>query len=291
MEPEQIKLLALKLGKAEEEVRTLANWDRETWIRNLDQLSEQGFLRSNREDSLTQLIQQDRALTNKLVKLATEFQQATRLNNLDQASSLENSIRQNAELFGLFALLVVVFCLLLLWNIFRSLERNRQLQEQLKEEKARAEKLAAAKEEFLANMSHEIRTPMNAVIGFAEQLAGTRLNSQQKDMLNPIRQSANYLLALINDVLDYSKLDAGAFRLEQRNFRIQPVIEEVITTFAHAANKKGIRLQHRHLSRDPLPEILLGDPLRLRQMLFNLVGNAVKFTDKGSVEVRDLFRS
>lgn len=287
MNEEQVKRLALKLGRTDAEIDVFSDWTTETWISNMVEITSEDYLRQSRGEELKALIQRDQYLTEKLLGATRSYQNESLATEKRKSGNLDIMIEQNQDYLGLAALLVVVFCLLLLWNIFRSLDRNKQLQEQLEEEKARAEKLAAAKEEFLANMSHEIRTPMNAVIGFAEQLAGTRLNSRQLDMLNPIRQSANYLLALINDVLDYSKMDAGAFRLEQTNFRVIPVIQEVITTFAHSAQKKQIQL--RYVPNGELPEILLGDPLRLRQMLFNLVGNAVKFTEKGKIEVHASF--
>lgn len=286
---EQIKRLALKLGITEEEVSLFADWNAETWLSNMVAITSEDELQQSRGDGLDILMKRDQYLTGKLLKATRAYQNQSLAEEKGKRGNLDIMIEQNQDYLGLAALLVVVFCLLLLWNIFRSLDRNKQLQEQLEEEKARAEKLAAAKEEFLANMSHEIRTPMNAVIGFAEQLAGTRLDSKQKNMLNPIRQSANYLLALINDVLDYSKMDAGAFRLEQTNFRVVPVIQEVITTFAHSAQRKQVQL--RYVPNGELPEILLGDPLRLRQMLFNLVGNAVKFTEKGKIEVSTSFHA
>lgn len=279
----KFNLMVLKLGLSKKDVSPLANWTTEMWIENMSIISSQGYLSGQRNRALETLIEQDKALTKRFLEQARRFQGDVRLEPLDSEGTQPGVMETYRDYFGLFALLVVVLCLLLLWNIFRNLDRNRQLQEQLEEEKARAEKLAAAKEEFLANMSHEIRTPMNAVIGFAEQLARTRLNAKQQNMLNPIRQSANYLLALINDVLDYSKMDAGAFRLEETNFKVSSVIQEVITTFSHTAQKKKILLQY--IPDGDLPEVLLGDPLRLRQMLFNLVGNAVKFTEKGSVKL------
>ncbi|MEO0468823.1 MAG: ATP-binding protein [Bacteroidota bacterium] len=196
----------------------------------------------------------------------------------DDADAQANDTNQTIQIFGatvvgLISLLIVV--------IFQDIARNLRLRRNLQEEKARAESLAKAKEDFLANMSHEIRTPMNAVIGFAEQLDETRLSHQQRRLLTPIRNSANYLLALINDILDYSKLESGKFALEQLGFSLNGILTEVIDTFQLPARQKNIAL---HLEKDPmLPPFLKGDPLRLRQMLFNLLGNALKFTAKGSV--------
>ncbi|MEM9987743.1 MAG: ATP-binding protein, partial [Bacteroidota bacterium] len=133
-------------------------------------------------------------------------------------------------------------------------------------------------------MSHEIRTPMNAVIGFADQLHSTTLNRQQHRLLDPLRHSAGYLLALINDVLDYSKLESGDFPLEKVGLSPKDILKETEETFFEQAKAKGLALK---CMADPnLPPVVLGDPLRLKQMLFNLMSNALKFTESGSVVLR-----
>lgn len=159
--------------------------------------------------------------------------------------------------------------------------RNTRLQAKLRTERNKAQKLARTKEEFLANMSHEIRTPMNAIIGFTEQLANTSLSNNQNRYLNTIRHSADYLLALLNDVLDYSKLEAGKFQLERVGFKPATILAEVCEIFQNSAVEKG--LQFNLEKQNKLPDILVGDPLRLKQMLFNLLSNAIKFTPQGSV--------
>lgn len=174
--------------------------------------------------------------------------------------------------------------LFLIVVIFRDMTLNRRLQRRLSAAKAHAEKLAKAKEEFLANMSHEIRTPMNAIIGFTEQLSQTQLSKVQHTFLSPVRHSAQYLLALINDVLDYSKLESGKFTLEEIAFAPHHVLREVYETFRDRAENKGLEL--RLSPAENLPVVLIGDPLRLKQMLFNLINNAIKFTDQGHVELK-----
>ncbi|MDW3649645.1 MAG: ATP-binding protein [Bacteroidia bacterium] len=185
---------------------------------------------------------------------------------------------------ALFSLFVLTISTILLSVIFNDLNRNRELQERLRREKGRAEKLARVKEDFLANMSHEIRTPMNALMGFAGQLAETPLNQKQIKLLQPIQNSAKYLLALLNDVLDYSKLESQQFSLEKIGFKPLKVLNDVHTTFERVAAKKGIELEF-NIDKNS-PEVLIGDPIRLKQMLFNLVSNSLKFTEEGSVSVK-----
>ena len=183
-------------------------------------------------------------------------------------------------LFGLAALLLFAA---LLFIIFRDISRNQRLQRRLKQEKLRAEKLSRAKEEFLANMSHEIRTPMNAIIGFSEQLKGTQLGPKQHRFLDSVNHSAHHLLDLLNDVLDYSKLESGKFTLDSQTFLPERLFTECMDTFTHAAQRKGIQL---HLEKDAeIPKALVGDPLRLKQMIFNLLNNAIKFTEEGEVRL------
>ena len=140
-----------------------------------------------------------------------------------------------------------------------------------------------AKADFLATMSHEIRTPMNAVIGFAELLGKTPLNATQGEYVTAIRESGTHLLAVINDVLDYSKIEAGRIELDEKAFEVVPLVESCIKALSLAAEEKGLELGFLRL--DGTPQALFGDAPRLRQVLLNLLSNAVKFTEKGEITV------
>ena len=154
---------------------------------------------------------------------------------------------------------------------------------QLNMAKRDAQNANEVKSQFLANMSHELRTPLNGVLGFTRQLRKTQLNINQIDFLDTIESSANNLLRIINDILDFSKLDAGKMELEAIPFSLRDTINEVMTLLAPGIFDKGLEV---HLNVDArVPDELLGDPVRLKQVIVNLIGNATKFTKDGYVRL------
>ncbi|GAB4314311.1 MAG: hypothetical protein Kow00127_05550 [Bacteroidales bacterium] len=172
-------------------------------------------------------------------------------------------------------------------GILTDITGRKQYEKKLKKAKQEAERANKSKSEFLANMSHEIRTPMNAILGFAEALAGQVRDPGHKKMLDSILSSGNLLLALINDILDLSKIEAGKLVISPQPTDLAQILEEIKLIFSERMQAKGLDF-HLYVPVD-FPESLRLDEIRIRQIIINLVGNALKFTHKGYIELKAEF--
>ncbi|MCP4695601.1 MAG: response regulator [Gammaproteobacteria bacterium] len=168
-------------------------------------------------------------------------------------------------------------------GVNRDITERKKIEEEIKQVVQQERIANRAKSEFLACMSHEIRTPMNAIIGFTDLCLQTKLAMQQRDYLTKARCSADSLLGLINDILDFSKIEAGKLAIEHVPFELSAILDNLLSQMSSAAKAKGLAL--RVVAAPGIPAWLKGDPLRLQQILTNLVNNAIKFTDSGEIEV------
>jgi signal transduction histidine kinase/DNA-binding response OmpR family regulator len=248
--------------------------------------------RINEQESLTsaqlvarelRLTKRDNAIMIHIREVMEEIEQAEIQLSSSRTERVKEASEKTINTITTTLVITLILFAFLLSIIFNDISRSRKNREQLKLAKERAEKLARVKEEFLSNMSHEIRTPLNAIIGFTEQLEQSSLTGQQNKHLTRIKSSGDHLLRLINDILDYAKMESGRMELEQTGFKPEREVEEIFDLFESAAEKKGIRLSME--IEKSVPEVVLGDSVRFRQVLINLVNNSLKFTSEGGIHI------
>lgn len=230
-----------------------------------------------------QLLIADKRNMAKIQRMLTELEIEDKKRAGQNAIKISEAVQiTNAQIVAF----VVVICLLLLFmsvTILRYITRSNRYRKVLRKAKNEAESLAAAKEHFVATVSHEIRTPMNIISGFVEQLSQSELDEQQKDHLNTISSASSHLLSIINEVLDFTKLQSKKLVLEKSVFSPQKVIQEVCDSLLPLLNKSSLEL--RSEIDKSIPDAVNGDAYRLRQVLLNILGNSIKFTKKGGITV------
>lgn len=208
-----------------------------------------------------------------------------RQHNLERATiDLDNS-GQKAFTWGVITM-VAVLCLftVIFWFVLNRLKKQYELIGQLNESEKRIKEVMQVKENFLANMSHEIRTPMNAILGYTNILLRKNLDAETKLHVVTIQKSGENLLAIVNDILDISKIEAGMMRLEETAFNIHDLVHSIEIMFENKVRDKGLMLAV-HIDKS-ITASVTGDAVRLSQVLINLVGNAVKFTERGVIDIK-----
>lgn len=248
-------------------------------------MNEEDMIRESELRSLElALIIKDQRISSELdvVVEAMRKNDQRRLENEAYNAHLNISVANKQILVFFFVIFLLV--LTLGYFVLSYVNNNRKYKEALSKTNREAQELAKTKEVFLANISHEIRTPLNAISGFTEQLLQSDLSEEQKEQMNIIAKSSSYLLHLINDVLDYTKLQLREVRLENEAFAPQNLLNELQQLFQPEFEAKGIKLKIEWDKK--LPESLSGDMYRFRQVLLNLINNAMKFTEKGGVRLK-----
>lgn len=241
----------------------------------------------NIEEQLKQteleLITEDNQVTMQINALLDNFEEKELVSIDKTINEIKVKASKTNVQIAIVCIVISILILFLSYLIMNYVTKNNKYGKALKESKREAEKLAKAKQQFIANMSHEIRTPMNAIVGFAEQLDSGPLKKEQKEQLSTIRSSADHLMHLINEILDFSKLEHQKLYLEQIPMNPCHIVKDVKKYFDKAITDKQIEL---NISVDEnCPKSVIGDPFRLRQILLNLISNSIKFTDKGEINV------
>ncbi len=233
-----------------------------------------------KEFDLTKL---DAEIMSNIRRLMTEMEKYEAQNAKLREEKAASLSKRTTRVITIITVVTFILLLVMAYLILTYLTNAARLNEEMSEARDKAEKLAKAKEDFLATMSHEIRTPMNAILGFSEQLEKTKLDTRQKKYIDTIKNSTEYLLEVVNDILDHAKLESGRFSFEHVGFKPTEVVRTVVDSFRNMAQEKNLELSFN--VEGAIPEVLIGDPYRLKQVLFNLIGNAIKFTEEGQVEV------
>ena len=232
----------------------------------------------------SKLIEKDAIISDLIAKIIREVENkkaADLVKNTEKANMLAE---QTIERLSVYTISAVVLLLLTLFVLFVYLNKSRAMSRVLTSSREKAETLAKAKEQFAANVSHELRTPVNSIYGLAEQLRQKTLDPNSAEMVSVIFNSASHLRNIINDTLDFSKIQSQKLVLDKTGFSPEAVFTEVISLFKNEAIKKGIALVFQWEGEKP--KVLVGDSFRLKQMIINLVGNAIKFTEKGEVALK-----
>ncbi|MDD2528357.1 MAG: ATP-binding protein [Lentimicrobiaceae bacterium] len=199
----------------------------------------------------------------------------------EKANQVLNRLWETALILALASVLIMFIFILLIWQ---DLAKSAFYRRQLEHARILAERLLKVKELFLANMSHEIRTPITSIIGFSERMADTQLSAEQQDYLEYITASSDHLLGLVDDLLDYSRIESGKFSLESVSFNPALVLRQSFETLRPSGEKKGLMMNYSYEGGND--KMLVGDPLRLRQIVYNLLNNSIKFTESGSVSMK-----
>ncbi|QKG80875.1 ATP-binding protein [Tenuifilum thalassicum] len=250
-------------------------------LRNIryDQLHQKRML----DEKEKELLERNKAILSQIQLIISSIERQEQVEANLKSLSIQDVLNRSLLKVLLLGTITFIAMVILLAIIMRDISRNTLYNTYLLEAKQYAESLLRLKEQFLANMSHEIRSPLSAIIGITRQLSKTELNPRQQDYVGILQNSSDHLLSVINDILDYSKLETGKLRLEQRVFSPRKVVENVVKLFEAKATEKELNIL---VNVDAsIPEKMVGDDYRLQQVLINLVGNSIKFTNQGSIIV------
>ncbi len=229
------------------------------------------------------LSREDKVVMDKIRSVVQKMENFERTANARTTLEITKNAQQTNFYIIVFCSLATILLGTISFFIVSYVQKNRAYRAALRAAKTEAETLAKAKETFLANMSHEIRTPMNAIAGFTNQVLQSKLNKKQTQQLLIVKKSSDHLLRIINDILDYSKIQSGKLGIESVGFRPAELLNETARFMQAVADEKGLLIT-TSIAKN-VPEVCIGDPVRMRQIVLNLLGNALKFTEQGKITI------
>lgn len=258
--------------------------DEEKIVRDIEEVKEKDTeIRSEIRSKELRLAEANSRLTQQFYSLVKRIEENEYRKRKRKAAAADKMADETYRWIGWFSLSATLSLVLVIFVITRYIRKSHKYQQALVNARNEAENLVKAKEMFVANVSHELRTPMNVISGFIDQLLKRPQDEENKYTLNIIKSSSDHLVRIVNDILDFSKLESGKMKLELSHYRIKEVFDEMLLLFRNSLNEKNVSIEL--VLGDEVPEIVLGDPIRLKQILINLLGNAIKFTSEGSISI------
>ncbi|GGX07993.1 hybrid sensor histidine kinase/response regulator [Aquimarina muelleri] len=235
---------------------------------------------SMKEDNL---LSNDQIITKQLRDLLAAIDHNERKQYLARLEASSRILDNTSNIILIIASISLLIAVLFLFLITKDISKSQKYRNELEAEKTYTESLLKTRESLINTVTHDLRSPLNTVIGYSDLLERTELNNKQKHYLDHLKKSSDYILHLVNDLLDLSKLEAGKMVIEELPFSPKKLIESTISSVIPINDKKNLDI--KIIIEDPLKKQYLGDPFRLKQVLINLVNNAYKFTDKGSITI------
>ena len=288
LEPHQRRVLVKLLNFAEMENPQTSNitvdsivTSVKTVLRDLE-MEERQYLRALRTQE-NQLLQNEIEINNRLRTLLSTIEAEERRSSMQQVSNWQETIEGTSKKIAFLAAASLLVILLFVFLVVRDISRSQQYRRQLENAKSYAESLLKSREQFMNTVTHDLRSPLNSVVGYSSLLEKTGLNSSQNRYLQQLKKSSDYILHLVNDLLDFSKLEAGKMSVEELPFNPKSLIEESVENAIPAEKSEKVEIIVD--VSEELDQKFITDPFRLKQILMNLVSNAFKFTSEGKVEV------
>lgn len=272
--------------KTLDSIRKFASNDSLTIAYNqvIEELINKNKQEQNKLNRAEQLLQdENRIISDQLrVILASVEKEIIERSSQKMAASqlaISSTVKKMAWIGASALLILIIFA----WIILSDLTKSQNYRNQLEELNAENEKLLRSKTMLMATVTHDLQTPLGSIIGFSDLISNSEINSKQKQYLDNIKESADYILKLVSDLVDFSKLENSRITIEESSFNLKTLIENTCRTLEHSAENKNIELNW--VSDDKLEDNIISDPYRIKQVLTNLISNAIKFTQEGTVEV------